>query len=129
DLEEAVAEPGVLEAQTHTARPARRLRSLVGGPHRFEAATGAQAAVVHDLARAPEVTWHHDVEVADRPATETDRFGQPVERAFHRELRLVGTEPSERTAHRVVGARRDRLDVDCPHAVRAAGVPSRPSEN
>ncbi len=49
-------------------------------------------------------------------------LGEAFEHAFHRELRLVGTEPAERAAHRVVGPDRHGFHVDVADEVRAGGV-------
>ena len=61
DLLEPVAEPGVLEPETDTDRLAGGDRLVVGGLDRVEALTCAEAAVVHQLARAPHLAGHHDV--------------------------------------------------------------------
>ena len=55
DLQEAVAEAGVLQAQTETDRASRRGRGLVRGLDRLEATLRAAAPVVHDLAGTPHL--------------------------------------------------------------------------
>ena len=55
DLEEPVAEPGVLEGEAHPDRLARGASLVVGRLDGVEAFAGAAAAVVHDLARSPDV--------------------------------------------------------------------------
>ena len=77
---------------------------VVGGLDRIEALPGAEAPVVHDLARAPHVAGLDDVAGPNLPAADADLLREPVEDALHGELRLVGAEAAEGTADRVVGA-------------------------
>ena len=128
-LAEAVAEPGVLQPEAEPDRLAGGDGRVVGRLDRVEARLGAAGAVVHDLARTPHRAGADDVALADLPAADADLLGQPVEHAVHRELRLVGAEAAERAAHEVVGARRDGLDVDGRHVVRAGGVAGGPLEH
>ena len=87
------------------------------------------APVVHDLARTPHLTGPDHVAAANLPTVDPHLLGQPIERAFHRELRLVRAEAAERTTHRVVRAGRDRVDVDVRNAIRTAGVSGRAFEH
>ena len=93
DLEEAVAEPGVLQPEPEPDR-------LAGGdrPRR------TRASPRRGSARAPRqpssITWpgpHTSpgwitLRAADLPAADADLLGQAVHHAFHGELRLVGAE-------------------------------------
>ena len=95
---------------------------VVRGLHRVEAALGAalpSSMIWPGPHSAPGVMT---LRLADLPAADADSVGEPVEQALHRELGLVGAEAAERAAHRVVGARRERLDVDRRQVVRPAGV-------
>ena len=65
----------------------------------------------------------------DLPAVDAGAVGQAVEQALGGELGLVGAEPAERAAHRVVGAHGHRLDVDDRPGVGAAGVAGGPLEH
>ncbi len=122
DLLEPVAKPGVLQPEAQTHREAGSPGLVVGGLHCVEAGSGSEAAVVHDLSGTPDRTGFDDVAIADVPATDAYCVGQAIEDAFHRELRLVGSEPAEGAADRVVGAGRDRFDVDVGHDVGAGCV-------
>ena len=112
DLLEAVAEARVLEPEPEPDGSPGGDGGVIGRLDLVEAALGTEAAVVHDLARSPHLAGADDVALADLPTVDADPLGETVEHALHRELRLVGTEAPERAAHRVVGPRRDRLDVD-----------------
>jgi len=54
DLDQAVAELGVLDTDRDTHRLARRDRGVVVGPHRLETRASTRATVVHDLPRTPD---------------------------------------------------------------------------
>ena len=69
------------------------------------------------------------VALTNLPARNTDLLGKTIEHAVHRELSLIGTKPTERSAHRVVGTRCHGGDIDGWHSVRAAGVTGRALEH
>ena len=72
DLEQAVAEAGVLEPEADADGATRGLRGLVRGLQRIEAAPGTAAAVVHDLAGTPHVARVHHRSTPDPPTTLVD---------------------------------------------------------
>ena len=129
DLLEAVAEPRVLQADPQADRATSGHRGVIGGTHRVETGPRAETPVVHDLARPPDDPRRDEVARAHLPTRDTDPLGETVHDPLHRELRLIGAESAERTAHRVVGPDRDRLDIDRRHDVRARGVTSGPLEH
>ena len=63
------------------------------------------------------------------PRVQARHLGQPVHDTFHRELRLVGSEPSKCTANGVVGADGYRLHIDVGHDVWPGGMPGGTLEN
>ena len=76
-----------------------------------------QRPVVHYLAGPPDHSRRHGVAVTHLEGTDADLGREAVDRPLHRELRLVGTEPAERAANRVVCPHRDGLNVDHREAV------------
>ena len=102
-LTETVAEARVLQPESEPDRLAR-----------------CNGTVVHDLARTPLVAGTDHVALADLPAGDADLLGEPVEHTLGGELRLVRTEPAERSTHEVVRSHGDGLDVERLPAIRAA---------
>ncbi len=117
DLLETIPQTGVLQPKTETDRVPRGTRLVVGQTHRVKAGTRACTATIHDLAGAPHHTGFDDVARAHLPPRDAHHGCQTVHHPFHRELRLIRAETSERPAHRVVGAHRNRLDVDGRHHI------------
>src|SRR2546423_15006361 len=70
-----------------------------------------------------------DVALPQRPASDADGGGDSIDHTSHRELRLVRSEPAERTARRIVGARGNCAHVDGTDPIRARRVPGRSFEN
>jgi len=61
-----------------------------------------------------------EVGVPEVEPVDARRDRKPVEQPFDRELGLVRAESAERTAHRVVGAGRERFDIHVRELVRTA---------
>ncbi len=63
-----------------------------------------------------------NIALADVVAVDADLFGQPIEDAFDGERRLVGAEPTHRSAGWIIGVDGARFDIDIGHAVGPARV-------
>ena len=122
DFFEPVAEPGVLQAERNTHRLACGNGRFVRGTNRVETLACTETTVVHDLARTPHHARCDHVAVADLPPTDAGHFGQPIHDTFHGELRLIGTETTERTTYRIVCASSNGMHVDVVDHIRAAGM-------
>ena len=106
DLLEPVAQARVLEPEAQARPPCRR----PGPPgsaarSRRGSARPAEAAVVHDLTRAPHLRrGGSTLRLPHLQPVMPTWLGQPVDHPLHGELGLVGPEAPEGAAHRVVGA-------------------------
>ena len=128
-LAEPVPEPRVFQSQAETDRLACCASRVVVRLDRIETDLGATATVVHDLAGTPDLAGVDHVALANLPTVDADHLGEPVEHAFHCELRLVGAEAAERSTDRVVGAHGNRVNVDRRHVVRPARMTGGPFEH
>ena len=123
DLLEAVPEAAVLQTEPQTHGLAGRDGFVVVRLHRVEAGFGSEAAVVHDLARAPHLARMDHVALAHLPAADANELGEAVHAALHGELGLVGPEPAERAAHGVVRTDRRGVHGDRRQPIRPARMP------
>ena len=129
DLVGAVSETGVLQTEPHADGIPGSDRRIPCRFHGVETGSGTEAAVVHDLAGPPHHAGLDDIATTDLPPRDAGHLGEPIHHALHRELGLVGAETAKRTAHRVVGAHRDGVDVDCLGDVRPACVTGGPLQH
>ena len=129
DLLEAVAKTRVLQPDTKADRSTGGYRLLIGRSNSLEAGPRSEAAIVHHLAGAPDHTRGHQIARAHLPTRDTDQLRETIDHPFHGELRLIGAEPAERSAHRVVRAHRDGLHIDGRHHIRTRRMTGGPLEH
>ena len=112
DFPEPVPEPGILHADCKADGAAGGTCVVIVRLDHIETLSGSPGTFVHDLSWAPDVTRQDDVLAPKFPSVDAGEFCKTVDHTLGRKLCLVRTESSECSAHGIIRAHSDRLNIE-----------------